>query len=733
MNIKQTTAPKVTPLCSFIALALIVTLGCFTEAAAQWTTTGTDITNSNTGNVGVGKSTPTHKLDVLSSIGAIARFDSSASAHTQVLINSASGFNANLVLQRAGLAKWSIANIAFNDRIIFLNSSSAEVFSVLQNGNVGINTASPSEKLVTVGNILGGNITNHTQLYSSYDTQAPMIMELGYGTATADITPYASLVLSKNLTSTNNLLGAISFANSSIANGNEKRLSNIASWTDGATNNGMLTFATSSSGTLTERIRISANGNVGIGTTTPGSRLEVVGTSTWVARFKKTDNNNGGIMVDTATGFNPNYSLSVNGVNKWHILNNSSSSDVLQFWEATGAFPRFTLTQAGSVGIGIGTPGFRLDVQGGQINSSGGLCIGGDCKTAWSQVGGTSQWTTSGTTINYGTGNVGIGTATPTQKLEVSGNAIINTVYGSSATAGVLSLQSTSHATKGTIQIGVDQTTTTSIAQSGTPGNKLLVATDRLIVNNGGVRINGAPDNGDLSITKLNISNTDAVQFRSTSPQIRSDGTLLFTANNLNTDNVKFTVQNSSVSNAFVVDSTTATPAKLFDVRNLGTSKFTIAGNGNVQVVGDVAVTGNISAKYQDMAEWVESSQELDPGTVVVLDRTKSNQVIASSEAYDTRVAGVISKQPGIILGEQAENKFLVATTGRVRIKVDATSGPIQIGDLLVTSDKAGFAMKSMTIDVGGARIHRPGTLIGKALEPLANGTGEILVLLSMQ
>jgi len=75
----------------------------------------------------------------------------------------------------------------------------------------------------------------------------------------------------------------------------------------------------------------------------------------------------------------------------------------------------------------------------------------------------------------------------------------------------------------------------------------------------------------------------------------------------------------------------------------------------------------------------------------------------------------------------------LVATTGRVRIKVDASRGPIQVGDLLVTSDLAGVAMKSQPIDVGGIQIHRPGTLIGKALEPLSTGTGEILVLLSLQ
>jgi hypothetical protein len=107
--------------------------------------------------------------------------------------------------------------------------------------------------------------------------------------------------------------------------------------------------------------------------------------------------------------------------------------------------------------------------------------------------------------------------------------------------------------------------------------------------------------------------------------------------------------------------------------------------------------------------------------------------VEASSQAYDTRVAGVISAQPGITLGERGDNKVLVATTGRVRLKVDASNGPIQVGDLLVTSDIPGMAMKSKALDLGGVQIHRPGTIIGKALEPLAKGSGEILVLLSLQ
>jgi len=163
--------------------------------------------------------------------------------------------------------------------------------------------------------------------------------------------------------------------------------------------------------------------------------------------------------------------------------------------------------------------------------------------------------------------------------------------------------------------------------------------------------------------------------------------------------------------------------------------KLDVVGNINVSGSGggNITLTGTINAKYQDVAEWVPASEQLSVGTVVVLDSTKSNQVTSSSVSYDTRVAGVVSEQPGIALGEKSEGKVLVATTGRVRVKVDATKGPIHIGDLLVTSDVPGVAMKSEAVKLGGVEIHRPGTLIGKALEPLEKGKGEILVLLSLQ
>ena len=631
-NQRISVGPFITWASGAILLALCLLLPA--TAQAQWTTpdASQNINNTNTGNVGIGTTTPTALLEVKKSQNAATTvivdnpFTSSGNTAFSGFFLKQAGANRLLISSvndnhssiTPGTAQfWNFANAP----IVFANNN-AETMRLTANGNLGIGTTNPGAKLVTFGNFLAGNITTHTQLYSTYDSQSNVIMELGYGTATSNITPLPSLVLSKNLTSTNQGLGVISFANSNIANGNEKRLSTISTFTDGALNSGALVFGTTLTGTINERLRITSTGNVGIGTATPSLRFEVAGPGTWVAKFRRTDNTNGGIMIDSPTGFNPNLGLATNGTVKWYINSNASNSDKLQFWETTGTIARFTFTQGGTFGIGTENPNtsYKLDVVG-SVNSSG-LCLAGDCKTAWSQVGGSSQWANGGSgSINYAGGFVGIGTATPSTKLDVAGTVDAD-AFSVNGTAVVSS-------------------------QWGTSGSTINYAT------------------GNVGIA-------------------------------------------------------TAAPTERLHV------------TGNVKVTGTVE-GGNIIAKYQDVAEWVESSQELTPGTVVVLDVSKSNQVVAAMQSYDSRVAGVISRQPGIALGERGEGRVLVATTGRVKVKVDASSGPIQIGDLLVTSDREGFAMKSVPVDVSGVRMHRPGTLIGKALEPLAQGTGEILVLLSMQ
>ena len=159
----------------------------------------------------------------------------------------------------------------------------------------------------------------------------------------------------------------------------------------------------------------------------------------------------------------------------------------------------------------------------------------------------------------------------------------------------------------------------------------------------------------------------------------------------------------------------------------------TAAPTALLHVAGDVVVDGNIAAKYQDVAEWVESGEPLEAGTVVVVDPAAANGVRMATRAYDVAVAGAVSAQPGVTLGEGGATKSLVAQSGRVRVKVDARHGAIRPGDLLVTSPTPGHAMLSRALKMNGARLHRPGTILGKALEPLAKGTGQILVLLTLQ
>ena len=159
----------------------------------------------------------------------------------------------------------------------------------------------------------------------------------------------------------------------------------------------------------------------------------------------------------------------------------------------------------------------------------------------------------------------------------------------------------------------------------------------------------------------------------------------------------------------------------------------TTSPSAKLHVAGDIKVDGNIAAKYQDVAEWVDSREPLEPGTLVMTDDRASDRVVPVEQPYDLRVIGAVSAHPGVVLGEPGAGKVLVAQSGRVRVKVDARYGAVHIGDLLVSSPTRGHAMRSEPIEVSGFAFHRPGTLIGKALEPLEEGTGEILVLLTLQ
>jgi len=154
---------------------------------------------------------------------------------------------------------------------------------------------------------------------------------------------------------------------------------------------------------------------------------------------------------------------------------------------------------------------------------------------------------------------------------------------------------------------------------------------------------------------------------------------------------------------------------------------------------GDVRADGtyygqSFETGSADVAEWVPVSEPVEPGDVLELDPDNPSQYRKARGRCSQLIAGVVSTEPGFVLGTNpstlglehwTSDSALLALIGIVPVKVTDEGGPIQPGDLLVTSSTPGHAMR-WDPDDGS-----PCNLVGKALEPLTEETGIILVLLT--
>jgi hypothetical protein len=159
--------------------------------------------------------------------------------------------------------------------------------------------------------------------------------------------------------------------------------------------------------------------------------------------------------------------------------------------------------------------------------------------------------------------------------------------------------------------------------------------------------------------------------------------------------------------------------------------------DGHVQINGNHAVTGTITVQTDivlanaDCAEEFDVADQAGPGTVMVIGDDEALR--PSAEAYDRRVAGVVSGggeyKPALLLDRRtsARPRSAVALVGKVCCKVDADHGPVRVGDLLTTSPTPGHAMRASDRD------RAFGAVIGKALQALQSGQGLIPILVALQ
>jgi hypothetical protein len=515
---------------------------------------------------------------------------------------------------------------------------------------------------------------------------------------------------------------------------------------------GALTFRIGNffTGNDQEQMRLTEEGNLGIGTSAPRSKLEVAGAISAERFLVVKPNNSGGDKTATSA-------QATDSSNSVQPLTSGTGTQnrVAKWTDNSGTLGDSGITDTGNnVGIGTTTPGSKLHVVGlqgavgagtfqmdtatsfgqwasaypafevlntNQTNNNVSLFQFSDAASGASHAGigavstnhankfGDLFFFTKGTDgyqlrMGIYAGNVGIGTTSPVSKLEVNGGSLTvgtsatNKIFiDADATGAYLQSNGTSP-----FRFFSGNTEAMRALNSGNVGIGTTNPSSRLEVNGGYLTVG-------TSATNKIYMDADA-----TGAYLQSNGTSPLRLYSGNTEGIR-------VLNSGRVGIGQPNPQSTLDVA------------GDVNVSGNAIVAGNIAAKYQDVAEWVPSRQEIAAGTVVILDVTQRNAVTPSRRSYDTLIAGVVSAGPGVLLGQGGAGKVMVATTGRVLVKVDASKFPIKVGDLLVTSARPGEAMKSMPMKIGGKFIHRPGTIIGKALEPLPNGEGKILVLLSLQ
>lgn len=315
----------------------------------------------------------------------------------------------------------------------------------INNGRLGIGTLSPGYAL----DVQAGSINASGSLCLSGDCRASWaeVTAGGSGDNLGDHTATQNLNMSlKDITGVSSMTvsGAISIGISIPNTGEHIVMASNNPWlrirdTDGTTSGsiGMAnnTMRFDEAGVGNRMALEITTGRLGIGTLTPGYSLDVQGGNI---------NTSGSLCL--SGDCKASWGEVVSGVSGDNLGSHIATQNLNM--SAKSIVSVTSVTLSGAIGIGTSNPAYSLDVQGGNINTSGSLCLSGDCKANWAEV-------TSG-----GSGD-NLGDHTATNTLNMSDKPVIDASsmslngYGVSASGPVFQINGATFAVLNNGNLGV--------------------------------------------------------------------------------------------------------------------------------------------------------------------------------------------------------------------------------------------------------------------------------------